>query len=89
MEMRGGEPLAKICPICKEPLDWKGRCSSEPCPVYRVKGRGTRRGWVPGKVVFCSRPRDRPLTDAEVEELVYGRQVETVPLGRTAALARK
>ena len=34
-----------------------------------------------------STPRAKPLTDAEVEELVYGRQVETVPLGRTATRA--
>ena len=68
--------MAKICPICKEPLDWKGRCSSEPCPVYRVKGRGTRRGGVPGKIVFCSRPRLRPLTDLEVEALAYGNSHE-------------
>jgi len=40
--------------------------------VYLVKGRGSRKGWVPGKVVFCSRPRVRPLTDLEVEALVYG-----------------
>ncbi|MBA7494749.1 hypothetical protein ES702_05326 [subsurface metagenome] len=64
--------MDKKCPICGELLDWKGRCSSGPCPVYRVKGRGTRGGWVPREVVFCSRPRLRPLTDLEVKALVYG-----------------
>ena len=64
--------FTKKCPICGELLDHKGRCSSEPCPVYVVRGTKGRGGWVPRKIVFCSRPRLRPLTDLEVDALVYG-----------------
>ena len=64
--------MDKTCPICGESLDWKGRCSWGPCPVYVVLGTKGRGGWVPREIVFCSRPRLRPLSDLEVEALVYG-----------------
>lgn len=78
----------KKCPACGAPLGRKGVCPTGRCPVYKIMGVGMGSRWRPKRVVMCSTPRDRPLTDAEVEELVYGRQVETVPLGRTAARTR-
>jgi uncharacterized Zn finger protein (UPF0148 family) len=61
----------KRCPGCGGPLTHKGGCFNPSCEVYRIEGEGigARRK---SKIIICSTPRDRPLTDAEVRELVYG-----------------
>ena len=62
----------KRCPGCGGPLTHKGGCFNPSCEVYRIEGQGMGSKWGPKIIVLCSTPRDRPLTDAEVRELVYG-----------------
>jgi hypothetical protein len=63
---------SKRCPNCGEPLTHKGGCLNPSCKVYRIEGQGMGSKWRPKLIVLCSTPRNRPLTDAEVRELVYG-----------------
>jgi hypothetical protein len=63
----------KRCPGCGGPLTHKGGCLNPSCEVYRIAGEGMGSKWRPKRIVKCSTPRGRPLTDAEVHELVYGR----------------
>lgn len=50
----------------------KGDCMNSDCQVYSVKGgsRGRGRGWGPESIVWCSRPRLKPLSNEELRSLL-------------------
>jgi len=63
-------PLKERCPVCGGRLATKGDCLKLGCQVYKVKGgtRGKRRG--PERIVWCSSPRLKPLSNEELRSLL-------------------
>ena len=63
-------PLKRKCPACGGRLTQKGDCLNSGCQVYRVKGGTRGGGWIPERIVWCSRPRLKPLSQAELRSLL-------------------
>ena len=64
---RERKPLLKWrCPACGGRLTTKGDCLNPGCQVYNVKGGYRGRGWGPERMVWCSRPMLKPLSNEEL-----------------------
>ena len=66
----GQSPSKRRCPVCEGRLTHKGDCLNPDCQVYRVEKGSRGRGWVPENIVWCSRPRLKPLTREELRSLL-------------------
>jgi len=58
------------CPVCGGRLTAKGDCLNPGCQVYNVKGGSRGRKWGPERIVWCSRPRLKPLSNEELRSLL-------------------
>ncbi|MBA7625367.1 hypothetical protein ES703_32796 [subsurface metagenome] len=58
------------CPVCGGRITAKGDCLNSGCQVYSVKGGATGRGRGPERIVWCSSPRLKPLSNEEVRSLL-------------------
>ena len=63
-------PLKRQCPVCGGRITAKGDCLNSGCLVYCVKGGATGRRRGPGRIVWCSSPRPKPLSNEEVRSLL-------------------
>ena len=63
-------PLERKCPVCEGRLMHKGDCLNPGCQVYSVKGGTRGRGGGPERIVWCSRPRLKPLSREELRSLL-------------------
>lgn len=63
-------PLRRRCPVCGGRLTHNGGCPNSGCQVYKVKGGAKGRGWAPKRIVWCSRPRLKPLSNEELRSLL-------------------
>ena len=68
---REGQKTSKrLCPVCGGRLTHNGGCLNPGCLVYSVKGVSRGRGWSPKSIVWCSRPRLKPLSREELRSLL-------------------
>ena len=66
----GQTPSKGRCPVCGGRLTHKGDCLNSDCQVHRVKGGSRGRGGSPKNIVWCSRPRLKPLSREELRSLL-------------------
>ena len=66
----GKSPFKMRCPVCGGRITAKGDCLNPGCQVYKIKGgyKGRRGG--PGRIVWCSSPRPKPLSNEELRTLM-------------------
>ena len=58
------------CPVCGGRLTNNRDCLNSGCQVYSVKGGHRGRGGGPERVVWCSSPRLKPLSNEELRSLL-------------------
>ena len=63
-------PSKRRCPVCGGRITAKGDCLNPGCQVYSVKGGSTGRRGGPERIVWCSSPRLKPLSNEEVRSLM-------------------
>ena len=63
-------PLKRRCPVCGGRLTAKGDCLNSGCQVYKIRGGSTGRRGGPERIVWCSSPRPKPLSNEEVRSLL-------------------
>ena len=69
-ERESQNPSKRRCPVCGGRIVAKGDCLNPGCLVYSVKGGHRGRGGGPKRIVWCSSPRLKPLSNAEVRILM-------------------
>ena len=63
-------PSKRKCPVCEGRITIKGDCLNSGCLVYSVKGGYRGRGGGPERIVWCSSPRLKPLSNEELRSLL-------------------
>ena len=62
--------MRRRCPVCGDRLTHKRGCLNSDCQVYSVKGGSRGRGQGSKNIIWCSRPRLKPLSKEELRSLL-------------------